>query len=355
MITISLCMIVRDEEDVLARCLDSVKDVVDEIIVVDTGSVDSTKEIAYRYTDQVYDFVWCDDFSAARNYAFAQGTKEYLFWLDADDVLPETSKTALLQLKKTLDPDTSVVTMPYHMAFDEMGKPRFAFKRERLIKKDAGFAWVGAVHEVISYSGKVVHSDVVVEHRKLKQGDPDRNLHIFEKQLARGVEFSPRERFYYARELFYHKRYTEAIQEFETFLQMPTAWLENKLDAYRMIANCYSILSKPDESIHALLRSLAEDTPRAETCCEIGRYFINHKNYRAAAFWYEIAASCQKSIQSGAFIDPDCYDYLPYIQLCVCYYWLGDIEKAKSYHHLAAALKPEAAAVKYNEAFFASL
>ena len=57
MITISLCMIVRDEEDVLARCLDSVKDVVDEIVIVDTGSVDTTKEIAREYTERVYDFV----------------------------------------------------------------------------------------------------------------------------------------------------------------------------------------------------------------------------------------------------------------------------------------------------------
>ena len=355
MITISLCMIVRDEEDVLARCLDSVKDVVDEIVIVDTGSVDTTKEIAREYTERVYDFVWCDDFSKARNYAFDKGTMDYLFWLDADDVLPASSKEALLQLKETLDPDVSVVTMPYHVAFDELGKPRFVFKRERLLKREVGFRWRGAVHEAISYSGKVVHSNIVVEHRKLKQGDPDRNLHIFEKQIAIGADLEPRERFYYARELYYHKRYTEAIQEIESFLKMPAAWLENKLDAYRMIARCYNFLLKPEDAIQALLRSLAEDIPRAETCCEIGWYFMNRKDYRVAAFWYEIAASCQKSIQSGAFVDPDCYDYLPYIQLCVCYYWLGDIEKAKKYHRLAAEIKPETAAVKHNESFFASL
>ncbi len=64
-ITISLCMIVKNEERVLARCLDSVADLMDEIIVVDTGSTDRTKEIASRYTDLIYDFVWTDDFSAA--------------------------------------------------------------------------------------------------------------------------------------------------------------------------------------------------------------------------------------------------------------------------------------------------
>ena len=77
MITISLCMIVKDEEDVLARCLESAADTADEIIIVDTGSADATKEIARRYTDKVYDFAWTDDFSAARNFSFSKAEMEY--------------------------------------------------------------------------------------------------------------------------------------------------------------------------------------------------------------------------------------------------------------------------------------
>ena len=65
MISVSLCMIVRDEEEVLGRCLESVKNAVDEMIIVDTGSQDRTKEIAEQYTDKVYDFEWKEDFSAA--------------------------------------------------------------------------------------------------------------------------------------------------------------------------------------------------------------------------------------------------------------------------------------------------
>ena len=68
MITISLCMIVKNEEKVLARCLDSIADLMDEIIIVDTGSSDNTKEIAKKYTDKIYDFAWIDDF-------FFQGDK----------------------------------------------------------------------------------------------------------------------------------------------------------------------------------------------------------------------------------------------------------------------------------------
>ena len=87
--TISLCMIVKDEEAVLDKCLKSVHDLVDEIIIVDTGSTDKTKEIAKKYTDKIYDFKWVDDFAKARNYSFSKATKDYIFWLDADDYMPE--------------------------------------------------------------------------------------------------------------------------------------------------------------------------------------------------------------------------------------------------------------------------
>ena len=80
-------MIVRDEHETLARCLDSVREAVDEMIIVDTGSKDATREIALRYTPHVYDFSWRDDFSAARNEAFAHATRDFLMWLDADDVV----------------------------------------------------------------------------------------------------------------------------------------------------------------------------------------------------------------------------------------------------------------------------
>ena len=84
---ISLCMIVKDEQDVIERCLESVKDVVDEIIIVDTGSTDKTKQIVSKYTDKIYDFEWVNDFAKARNYSFSKATKDYILWLDADDVI----------------------------------------------------------------------------------------------------------------------------------------------------------------------------------------------------------------------------------------------------------------------------
>lgn len=77
--TISLCMIVRDEENTIGRCLDAVENIVDEIIVVDTGSIDRTKEIVARYTSNIYNFPWIDDFAAARNFLFQKRRKNIYY------------------------------------------------------------------------------------------------------------------------------------------------------------------------------------------------------------------------------------------------------------------------------------
>ena len=102
MITISVCMIVKNEEKVLARCLDSLRPIADEIIIADTGSTDATKEIAARYTDKIYDFTWIDDFAAARNFVFSKATQDYIYSADADEVLDAENCKKFLQLKQLL-------------------------------------------------------------------------------------------------------------------------------------------------------------------------------------------------------------------------------------------------------------
>nr|WP_318010822.1 glycosyltransferase family 2 protein [Bacillus sp. RAR_GA_16] len=103
MVSISLCLIVKNEEAVLGTCLHSIHDIVDEINIIDTGSDDKTKEIAKSYQANIYDFTWVNDFAKARNFAFSKATKEYILWLDADDVFLEEDRQKLKRLKETLD------------------------------------------------------------------------------------------------------------------------------------------------------------------------------------------------------------------------------------------------------------
>ncbi len=85
--TLSLCMIVKNEEKHLARCLSSVKDVADEIVIVDTGSTDKTIEIAESFSAKIFHFDWVNDFSAARNFALSKCTGDWILYLDADEEL----------------------------------------------------------------------------------------------------------------------------------------------------------------------------------------------------------------------------------------------------------------------------
>jgi len=97
-VTLSLCMIVKDEEAVLSRCLNSVRDIVDEIIIVDTGSADATKEIAKSLGARVFDYPWDDDFSSARNFSLDRATGAWILVLDADEFLAPGSKEEFIKL-----------------------------------------------------------------------------------------------------------------------------------------------------------------------------------------------------------------------------------------------------------------
>ncbi len=96
--TISLCMITKNEENYLEQCIDSVKDIVDEIIIVDTGSTDKTKETAKKLGAKIFDFKWTDDFSAARNESLKHATKDWILVLDADEVLEKNHLNKIIEL-----------------------------------------------------------------------------------------------------------------------------------------------------------------------------------------------------------------------------------------------------------------
>lgn len=96
----SLCMIVKNEEAVLNRCLESMVSAMDEIIIVDTGSTDATKKIAAAYTDQIYDFPWTGNFAEARNYAASKATGDYIYTADADEYLEPGRAAEIIAAQK---------------------------------------------------------------------------------------------------------------------------------------------------------------------------------------------------------------------------------------------------------------
>lgn len=348
-------MIVKNEEMHLARCLESVAALVDEIIIVDTGSTDRTVEIASGYTPKVYSHPWTDDFAEARNFSFSKATMDYCMWMDADDILAETDRDGFLKLKQSLSPDTDIVMMKYHTAFDEAGAPSFSYFRERWIRNSGQHRWVGAVHEVIPPNGKVIYSELAICHKKMTAGDPDRNLRIYRKMLADGKTLDARQSYYYGRELYYHGQYEEAVSVFEQFLRSPEGWVENKIEACSICAKCYLQLGQDDDALMTLLRSMSYDLPRAELCCDIGNYFLEHGSFPRAIYWYEAALNTEKNECAGGFVLPDCYDYIPLLQLCVCYDKLGNRQKAKEYNDRAGICKPYSKAYLYNRQYFDSL
>lgn len=351
--TVSLCMIVKNEEAVLARCLDSVRGCVDEIIIADTGSTDATKEIAGHFTNKIYDFVWIDDFAAARNFAFSKASCDFAMWLDADDVLTDEDRRAFIELKNAIPENIDVVMMRYNTGFDEDGRPVFSYYRERLVRRSIDFCWKGRVHEAIVHNGSTMFSDVAVTHRSVKTTYSDRNLRIYMKQEEDGEPFTPRDRFYYGRELYYHKHYEYAEKILEDFIASGRGWVENSIEACKILAYCYLEGSGATlKAFDALMQSFRFDMPRAEICCEIGNLFMRIKNYRLAVFWFEFALQLPGDVRGGGFYSADCHGYLPCIQLCVCFDRLGDLKRAAEYNRMAGTFRPHSAAYLQNLKYF---
>ena len=173
--------------------------------------------------------------------------------------------------------------------------------------------------------------------------------------LREGSVLTPRELFYYGRELYFHEHFSEAAAVLSMFLKEPAGWLENKIDACLLLSQCHSRLGQTEEAMADLTRSFIYSPPRGEACCALGGQMLEDGRLRDAVYWYERALASMPDETSGAFVQKDCYDFLPLIQLCVCWDRLGDKKKALAYHRQAQALKPQDPSVKANELYFSSL
>lgn len=352
--TLSLCMIVKDEEKTLSNCLNSILGLFDEIVIVDTGSTDKTKEIAKKYTNKIFNFKWIDDFSSARNFAFSKASGKYIMWLDADDVVEKTDLEELLNLKKQLNGSVDVYMLKYAMQFDENNNPNFVFYRERILKNDGSFIWQDPVHEAIVPHGKIEYSNIKICHKKTHL-PTDRNLKIYENFVKKGGILSARQKFYYGRELKDNLKYDEAVKILNLFLSDDTGWIENKIEACLTLSNCYANLNDFKNALKVLFDSFVFDEPRAEILCEIGNLLMKKKMFKMAIYWLKLALKIKMKINRGSFVLINCYGLIPHLLLCVCYYNLGKIKKAEQENNLAYKINPTDIAVLANKKFFDNL
>ncbi|MEE9605114.1 MAG: glycosyltransferase [Candidatus Scalindua sp.] len=166
--TISLCMIVKNEEKFLPACLESVNGHVDEIIIVDTGSTDSTVEIAKRYNAKIYHHAWENSFSKARNYSLKYATCEWILILDADE---EVNKKDARKLREVIkDNDTNIIYLPVINRPVE-GKNISINNSERLFKNHLDFHYEGIVHNALKHSGLSKKANIKIYHYGYHQGD----------------------------------------------------------------------------------------------------------------------------------------------------------------------------------------
>jgi len=289
--TISLCMIVKNEEAILARCLDSIADLMDEIIIVDTGSTDRTKEIAAQYTSQVYDYVWQNDFSVARNFSFSKATMDYIYAPDADEVLDEENRERFRILKETITPNIEIVQMLYHTVseFNTVLNTKKEY-RPKLFKRLRTFQWVDPIHETVQTTPVVLDSDIEILHIP-QNFHHKRDFSIFLNAYRKDGSLSNKILRMYAKELLKLGEISDFQDALPIFLTTYQTVQEDDLrkDAACVLARTYRILGESDNFFKLALKDMIS-TPCSEICYELGCYFRDKADYDEAILWFYNAA-----------------------------------------------------------------
>jgi len=297
MITISLCMIVKNEESVLSRCLDTVADIMDEIIIVDTGSTDKTKEIAARYTDKIYDYTWINDFADARNYSFSKATMDYIYAPDADELLDEVNRERFRVLKACLLPEIEIVQMKYvtELSNDAVMNAKSEY-RPKLFKRQRSFTWIDPIHETVRLNPVVFDSDIEIIHRPIATHEK-RDFSIFRQEIAKNGMLSDKLRMMYARELLKLGTEEDLCAARDYFLGI---YNDNPIsDAGKEAACVLARLARKKKDIAGLMKYALKDMlekPCSEICYELGSFYEEINDYDEAIVWYMNAAYETESI-----------------------------------------------------------
>ena len=343
MAELSLCMIVKNEEHNLAYCLDCVSGIADEINIVDTGSTDKTIEIAKRYTDRIFYFKWIDDFAEARNFSYSKATKDFIIWLDADDILTQENKEKLLIVKKELADIVDYVIMQYRIHYNEDGSPSMIFPKARITRRAKNIKWYNAVHESLGVFGNGLTAPVYIDH-KYKNHIPssERDMRILRKEIISG-RAGYAVYYFYALANYYNNNLEDAERYFQKVIDLCPPGAIDPIDIYLGMHNIYKARGSFDKA-----RAILEDNERllsdkSEYYCCLGEFYKGiYNDLNKACDMYKQALRCK-----GTFIrkdlpgqrNPDYYYYVPNMLLGKAYISLKEPESALVYFKRALSYK----------------
>lgn len=253
-VKIYAALIVKNEEALLARCLDSIKGV-DDIYIVDTGSEDNTVEIAKKYTKNVFtDYKWEKHFAKARNNVLSRipiDDNTWILSIDADEFLHDFSKVREA-VEKAVQIGAKVVDV--NLLTEHYDKSPQIHQFPRLFKRDKEVWWEGAAHNHITPKADFV-SDIQISYgwSPAHAKDPDRTLNILKEDVEKNG--GPRERYYLAREYWYRQKYKECVDHLKIYVTQ-SKFLAEKADAYLTMARCYWFMGMGNEAREACMNAI---------------------------------------------------------------------------------------------------
>jgi glycosyltransferase involved in cell wall biosynthesis len=259
--TIALCVIARDEERFIRGCLESARPFVEEIVVLDTGSLDGTAEMARALGARVETFVWHDDFAAARNAAIEAATADWILMLDADERLEPASGPVLRDLPRRMPADVhgACPRIESRTLGDASGPCSITSQVPRFFRRSADLRYVGAIHEDLVFvpdpaaTRNVIVDDLRVIHYGYDSGvyaarhKDERNTRLLERQTAEHPH-DPRPLYFLTQQHYVMQRYAEAVEYGQRFLALSQDVRESfVVEVYAMLLDALAELDRQSE------------------------------------------------------------------------------------------------------------
>lgn len=355
---ISVCIIVKNEQENIEKCLLELQKTGFEIVVVDTGSTDHTKEVAQKYTDKVYDFEWCDDFAKAKNYAISKATYDYVMIIDSDEFVEQIDISALKELIKTRPYDVGRI------------RRRNIFTRQGLVNENqewinriflkTKFHYEGSIHEQVTplygNSYQTYQAPVVIRHSgyDLTEGQrkkkSKRNITLLEKELTllkrkedHGSDRTsqiPYVLYQLGKSYYMAQEYEKAVEYFSEALSYDLnphlEYVINMVQTYG-----YALINSGQAKKALLFENIYQEFGNtADFQFLMGLIYMNNARFEDAIEQFKLATLQKECSVVGV------NSYSAYYNIGVIYECLGMLDEAKKYYLLCGDYEPAMRQIK---------